>query len=135
MKNLLLLLLFTICIGLLIFIGASISDVPVKQDKSSQQSIVPYLGSIELLNGCGIDGAAQDVADYLRSQSFDVKNIGNAPAWNYSNTLVISRSLDTTMAVRVATALKTDKIAVIRNDQSLYNVTVYIGSDYKERIQ
>ena len=136
MKNFLILLVFCVSVGVLIFIGDSISGESVKQpDDTSPPSTVPHLGSIELLNGCGVDGAAQEVASYLRAHSFDVKSIGNAPTFNYSNTLVASRTNDTTMAAKVAAVLKTDKIAIIQNDQNLYDVTFFIGSDYKERIQ
>ena len=137
MKNLLMLLVFSACIGALIFIGTLITNQPPAANNTPRDVVspIPHLGSIELLNGCGIDGAAQEVADFLRANSFDVKSIGNAPTWNYSSTLVISRTSDTTMAAKVASALKTDKMTIIRNNHHLYDVTVFIGSDYKERIQ
>lgn len=136
MKNFLILLLLCASIGVLIFIGASFTFKPFEEPKQTSPSpTVPHLGSIELLNGCGIDGVAQEMAEYLRSHSFDVKNIGNAPTFNYDSTLVISRTYDTTMAASIAAVLKTDKIAIIQNNQHLYDVTVFIGADYKERMQ
>jgi hypothetical protein len=139
MKNLSILILLTITTGILILIGTMIADEPqknaTKQVKTETSHTVPHLGSIELLNGCGADGAARQVANYLRSQSFDVKNIGNATQMNHDSTLVISRIKDTTMASKVASALGTQKMTLILNDNTLYDVTVIIGSDYKERIQ
>lgn len=139
MKNLSILILLTIATGILILIGTMIVDEPqknvVKQTKTAPSRTVPDLGSIELLNGCGADGAARQVANYLRSKSFDVKNIGNASQMNHDSTLVISRVKDTTMASKVASALGTRKMTLILNDNTLYDVTVIIGSDYKERIQ
>ena len=49
--------------------------------------------------------------------------------------MVVSRSLDTTVASQVANALKTDKKAIIRNNENLYDVTVFIGPDFAERIK
>jgi hypothetical protein len=138
MKNISILILLAASIVILIFIGTMITEEPQRElvkKVSPKTQNVPHLGSIELLNGCGVDGAALEVANYLRSKSFDVKNIGNAPEWNYTNTLVISRTKDTTMASKVAAVLKTQKMTLIINNNTLYDVTVFIGSDYKERIQ
>ncbi|HEX2956523.1 MAG TPA: LytR C-terminal domain-containing protein [Chitinispirillaceae bacterium] len=139
MKNFSILILLIISISILIFIGTMIAVEPqknvVRQVRTETGHSVPHLGSIELLNGCGVDGAALEVANYLRSKSFDVKNIGNAPEWNYSSTLVVSRTKDTTMASKVASALNTQMMTLIINNNTLYDVTVFIGSDYKERIQ
>jgi hypothetical protein len=138
MKNLSILILLAAFIVTLIFIGTMIADVPPKESSgkvSHNIQTVPHLGSIELLNGCGVDGAALEVSNYLRSKGFDVKNVGNAPEWSYTSTLIVSRVKDTTMATRVASALKTQKMTLILNNNTLYDVTVFIGSDYKERIQ
>ena len=49
--------------------------------------------------------------------------------------MVISRSLDTTVAFQVSNALKTDKRIIMRNNESMYDVTVIIGPDFTERIK
>jgi hypothetical protein len=95
---------------------------------------VPCIGSIQVLNGCGIAGAADRVTDYLRLKKFDVKYKGNAETWNYPFTMVISRTADMTIARQVAAALTTDRCVLMRNGDSTYNVTVIIGPDYEERI-
>lgn len=94
---------------------------------------VPCIGKIQVLNGHGGEGAADDVAGFLRAKKFDVINIGNAPSWNYPFTLVISRTKDMTIAQLVAGALKTDRVVLVRNEERAYDVTVIIGHDYKER--
>ena len=96
---------------------------------------VPYLGKIQVLNGCGEPGAANIVADSLRKKSFDVKDIGNAPTSNYESTMVISRTKDMTMAKQVAQMLKTDQYLLVRNEDQAYDVTVIIGHDFKERLK
>ena len=102
--------------------------------ESGTEPDVPSIGSVQVLNGCGVDGAAGDVAAYLRSKGFDVKDIGNAPTWNYPFTLVVSRTLDKQTAMQVAKALETDKVVVMRTTERLYDTVVFAGPDYTERI-
>jgi hypothetical protein len=94
---------------------------------------IPSVGKVQVLNGCGAGGAAGVVADFLRSKKFDVKNIGNAPMSNYETTLVASRTRDMSIARMVAAALNTDAVFLMRTGDTMYNVTVYVGQDYKER--
>jgi uncharacterized membrane protein len=91
---------------------------------------------LEVLNGCGITGAAGATADFLRAKSFDVKTIGNAKTWNYPFTIVASRTTDMSIARKVARALDTDKHILLRTDDTgSYNVTVFVGEDFQERIE
>jgi hypothetical protein len=39
------------------------------------------------------------------------------------------------VARRVAQALKTDRLILVRNGETQYDVTIYLGSDFGERIQ
>jgi len=118
------------------------SNEPVKNDGSKadnpaagKKSDVPYIGKIQVLNGCGTPGVANDVTDFLRANFFDVKNARNALTSNYASTLVISRTRDMTIAKQVAAALKTDRLVLCRNEDTTYDVTVIIGHDYKERLK
>lgn len=85
-------------------------------------------------NGCGAEGAANRVADFLRSKGFDVKDIGNAPSWNYPATIVISRTADRELADEIGKALKTDKVTLMRNDGG-HDATVIAGPDFEERVK
>jgi len=88
-----------------------------------------------VLNGCGIDNAGAAVSDYLRSQGFDVKNVENAPTWNYQSTLVVSHSTDLRNARQVARSLHTERVLLLRDGGGLYDVTVYVGSDFREALR
>lgn len=107
-----------------------------RPEKSAEPvASIPYIGRIQVLNGCGGAGSARIVAGYLREKKFDVKQIGNAENWNFPRTLVISRTLDTTIATAVADALGTDNRVLIRNGDEMYDVTVIVGLDYRELIE
>ncbi len=141
MKNLFTLLLIALCIGLAILKGTSIPmapprSVPAAALPAENTPDVPYIGRIEVLNGCGTGGSAHLVAEFLRKNNFDVKNIGNADNWNYPETLIISRTGDTTIATQVAHVLHTGNMVMIRNNEETnYDVTVIVGPDYRERLQ
>jgi hypothetical protein len=102
---------------------------------AAAESGIPSIGSVQVLNGCGVDLAGVEMADFLRSRGFDVKNVDNAPTWNYPVTIVVARTGDMRNARRVAAALATDKVVMLRTGEEQYDVVVYIGADYQERIR
>jgi hypothetical protein len=114
--------------------GETQSETSAPQ-KSEDLQKIPWIGKIQVLNGCGVDGAANVVAEYLRSKKFDVKNIGNAPTGNYKATLVVSRKKDQAMARQVAGALGTSAVFILRTRDEMYDVTVFVGADFKERVR
>jgi hypothetical protein len=99
------------------------------------ESKIPHLGNVEVLNGSGTPGVANKIADCLRTKGFDVKNIGNAPTWNYPVTIVVARTADLASAQQIGAALKTDKVIMMRDTLSIYDVDVFVGADYAERIK
>ena len=140
MKNFFTLIVIAAIIGLAMLKGTTI---PLKKRPAAKPQItetgetenIPWLGRIQVLNGCGTGGVAHLMAEFLRKNNFDVKNIGNAENWNYPETLVISRINDTTIASQVAASLNTSNMILIKNEEELYDVTVIVGPDYRERIK
>ena len=101
---------------------------------SVQSADIPSIGRIQILNGTSAAGAANKAADFLREKGFDVKDIGNAPTANYPSTLVVSRTKDMSVARQVAAALGVEKLVLLRTGDEMYDVTVFIGPDFSERI-
>jgi LytR cell envelope-related transcriptional attenuator len=131
-------IVFTVLCGLLllaIFIGMQRAAPFAPQPAAVKEpgAGIPSVGRIQVLNGCGVAGAANKVADFLRARGFDVKNKGNAPTSNYPFTVVASRKKDGSIADQVARALSTDKIIVLRTADETYDVTVFVGADFSER--
>lgn len=134
MKNAI--VLCTVCVVLIVatFVGIRSADALPEQKKGVDLFPgIPSVGKIQVLNGCGADGAALIVKEFLRKRNFDVKSTGNAPMSNYQSTLVASRTRDMSIARQVADALHTDNVFLMRAQDTLYNVTVYVGADYKDR--
>ncbi len=107
---------------------------PVEPRNGEPRDGIPSIGRVQVLNGCGINDAANLVAEFLRRKGFDVKDVGNAPTWNYPYTLVVSRTADMHNARKVARALSTDKGIMLRASEGLFDVVVYLGADFNERI-
>jgi hypothetical protein len=140
MKNAVLFGIFAATIILAIIIGANSSGLKSEHAGTAgmaqtQADSVPYIGQIQILNGCGMPGIAWQAADMVRAAGFDVKNdgIGNAATFNYASTLVLSRTKDMTVARQVGTALKVapDKVILMRTGDDRFDVTVILGADFK----
>jgi len=95
----------------------------------------PLIGEIiqlEVLNGCGVPGLANDFTSILRKNGFDVVQTGNFDNFDMEKTVVISRSFNTENAQRVARALgvSPENILVEASEDFYLDATVVIGSDY-----
>ncbi|MFA7288343.1 MAG: LytR C-terminal domain-containing protein [Melioribacteraceae bacterium] len=85
---------------------------------------------VEILNGCGIPGAATRFAEYLRANKFDVVSTSNDK--EIDETLVIARTQNMENAYKVAEALgvKKSNVNQILNDDYFLDVSIIIGRDY-----
>jgi len=89
---------------------------------------------VEVLNGAGEKGAAEDAASRLRAMGFDVVYFGNAESFDHRRTEVVARTGDPAAARRVADSLGLDSV-LVRPDTSLYlDATVVLGKDWSERL-
>ena len=80
MRNLIIFLSLCFFVLFTIFIGTKRFPLPDEKGDgekkiTSPAPTIPSIGRIEVLNGCGVPGAAGKVADFLREKQFDVKNI------------------------------------------------------------
>jgi hypothetical protein len=88
--------------------------------------------SVEILNGCGVDGAAGVLRDHLIDAKFDVVDYKNADNFFYNNTYVIDRIyLDKRNAIKVARRMqvKSDYVIPQISEARKVDVTVIIGKD------
>jgi hypothetical protein len=138
-KNAVIMLITCAVLVAALAMGLRLQQPPAEQSSPQKsedaRSKIPYIGKIQVLNGCGIDGAAKAVVDFLRSKKFDVKNEGNAKTGNYPETLVVSRIKDQTVARRVAQALGIRSVVLMRTGDDMYDATVYVGADFKEHVR
>ena len=90
---------------------------------------------VEVLNGCGISGLAQQFTDYLRDKHVDVVRTENADNFHYDKTIVILRRDEFEKVAQVAKLLDISprdsiRVFVDPDGSLLTDVTIVIGSDY-----
>ena len=118
-----------VILGLFVFFGYKVIQ---KNPKNRQKAVIPHIGSIQVLNGCGKKGVAAEIGDFLRARGFDVKETANAEDWNYPYTIIASRTADMTIAQKVAKALDSDKLIRLEKNDCLFDATVFVGKDYRD---
>lgn len=88
---------------------------------------------VEVLNGCGRDGIAFQLAQNLRREGLDVIHIGNAPNFKYSKTLILNRSGRKGVAGKIAALMGYGQPRDEIEKDAFVDVTVIIGRDYLKR--
>jgi hypothetical protein len=104
---------------------------PVESERAGAES--GEVIQIDVLNACGIDGAASTTTSYLRSRGYDVVEMRNYKTFDIQESLVIDRIGNMNNARRVAYALGIDKRNVVQQISEDYyvDVSVLIGKDFQ----
>ncbi len=89
--------------------------------------------NIQLLNGCGVSGVAQQFEAFLNKYDLKVANTENADNFDYIKTVVYLRGDYPDEAARIARLLgvSLDMVKPAGTRWKDYNITVIIGKDYK----
>ncbi|MEW6042353.1 MAG: LytR C-terminal domain-containing protein [Elusimicrobiota bacterium] len=101
------------------------------EKKTEQLPLIPTIGEIEVLNGCGEKGVAEEVKSLLQLKGFNVLGCGNAESFRYEHTIVLSRKENMEIAKKVGLALGIENVISLINNRKLLDVTVIVGRDYK----
>ena len=89
---------------------------------------------IQVLNGCGVSGIANEFSEFLQRQRYDIVEVGNAPTWDYENTVIINRERRDKKYVdkfREIIGISRELVYPIKNDEIDSDITLIIGSDYE----
>ena len=90
---------------------------------------------IEVLNGCGKNGLAGEISEFLRSNQFDVVRSEDADHFGYTRTLLISRNGNYQALKLVTSSLGFDiedkSRVLIQPDETIdVDITLIVGKDY-----
>jgi len=127
-----LIVLLVVVVGYLTysFISRNIIEPPVDPNKAN----VPpgQVIQIDLLNGCGVSGAASKFTNYLRARGYDVVEMKNYKTFDVKESLVIDRSGNVETAKKVAYALGVKEKNIIQqiNHDYFVDVSVVVGKDF-----
>ena len=89
---------------------------------------------VQVLNGNGIPGIGQDVADLLVGEGFRVILSGNAQRLDHEKTLVItydSSEAGMALAERARELLGTGEVQISGQDQGIVDLTIVVGKDFQ----
>ena len=108
-----------------------------KKDAPVVEEVRSYKGDVEVLNSCGIPGAASKMTAFLRSKGFDVVSSRNDRLQNYDETIVVLMdSIPWEGAEALARTLKTKNVMTIKDERRSFLVaSIYIGKDFKQIIE
>ena len=127
--------LSVLLLGLLIALATRIIYPRVFNERADQSTeLIGRIIQLEVLNGCGVPGIANNFTGLLRDNGFDVVETGNFERFDVQETMVISRSSSLDNARRVALALGVSEENIIREESPHFylDVTVVLGSDYEK---
>lgn len=105
--------------------------VACKEEKPAP-AFVPNTGQIQILNGSGKAGAAEQFRNFLTDQGFDIIEFGNAASWNYPHTLVVARTDNEPVARDLARVMGTENLIHLFDPLAMVDATVFVGKDYEE---
>ena len=133
-------------IFLTVFIVVFVISIFLPRTEVSVSETIPEIIRLQLLNGCGAKGAAEQMAKAFMESSkevfFGVIDKDNAEVYNFEETIVLDRKGDpveagsfSQAAVYVADFLKRkpDQLIIQKLSDNLLDidVTVIIGTDYQ----
>lgn len=90
----------------------------------------PALPKVEVLNGGGMPGAAQRVAETLEQYGYEVTVVGNADSFDCASTEVISHNSDAEGVARIASIVNSSTVKYKQEPSAKADVTVIVGRDY-----
>jgi len=92
----------------------------------------PPPARIRVLNGCGVSGLADRLSDFLRTNSIEVIDSGNADNFNFPHTIVIEKDSAGHHGKTVADLMGVTNKTYLFGTSDSVNVEVIIGKDYKD---
>lgn len=130
--NIIIFLLTAIIIFVSYSLFVKITDQSDNRVENSKKQTASEIIQLEVLNGCGVAGAADRFTDFLREHNFDVVNVGNYFTFNVDETIVVDRIGNLENARKVARSLGVQRTNVVQqlNNNYFLDVSVIIGKDY-----
>lgn len=114
-----------------------VTDLVADRFAASRPSVDSTAGRrLQILNGNGVPGIGQQVAETLVPEGFRVVLTGNADHFDHEETVIaVYRDDPEQLAVaeRIRELLGVGRIEISRSPQSVVDVTIVVGDDYRPR--
>jgi len=88
---------------------------------------------VEVLNGTGMSGLANKLAEALRQKGFQVVNVGNADSFNYQETQILDRTEGKQQLVQqIARMVGTSRLQQASKETATTDLTIIIGKNFNQ---
>ncbi|MBK7092744.1 MAG: LytR C-terminal domain-containing protein [bacterium] len=133
-------------LGVLAFVGSFVINIMKGESApapDSAEAIVPMALRVQILNGCGIAGAASTFSRHVKTNAgpdfiVDVLDEGNFESFQQEKTLLIARKAKHDHAARFAAkiGLSPDRISFKELESNFYDIdySLVVGADYEKLI-
>lgn len=130
--NVFIFLLTAVIFYMLYSIYIKLTNNPEAIEEQTNEQTASDIIQVEVLNGCGVGGVGDRFTDFLRSNNFDVVNIGNYISFDVDESLVIDRTGNMANAYKAAKILgiKNENVIQQLNKDYFLDVSIVIGRDY-----
>ena len=98
-------------------------------DRTWRPSPLPGL-TVRVLNGCGVDGLAQDTASRLRGLGQDVVEVGDAPHHDFRRSLLIDRRGRPHLTGKLAERIGPILLLLEKTEGADCDATLIVGADH-----
>lgn len=99
-------------------------------DESEQPGIQNV--TIEVLNGCGQDGAAKELTSILRKRGYQVMDFRNADRFDYENTRIVVRRGNLEEGKKVAVTIGCEEVVYKPSNEARADMSIILGEDWRE---
>jgi hypothetical protein len=110
-----------------------VAPEPAKPEVSEEPVMQPV--RVQVLNGCGAQGVAARLRDFLTRSGYDVRDVGNADRQDYRESRILDRSGNMDAARDLAKLLSIDRARISKltgTPSPKLDLTLIIGYDYKQ---
>jgi len=97
---------------------------------ADSSTLDPSSIKVEVLNGSGISGLANQLAAQLQDKGFQVVNVGNADSFNYSETQILDRTGKSSLVREISRMVGSNISQETGKDSSSSDITIIIGKNF-----
>jgi hypothetical protein len=116
-----------------IMVGFVIYRYHAIKKKANYEATLPSI-RISLKNGCGFEGAASDMTEFLSDKNIDIVSTGNADKFIYNKTIIVVKKRDPADLQRLMKMTGIRQWTLAENEYSVAPFVIIIGKDYEDLI-